>query len=260
MDINFPLILMIATTATGLVALIDLIWLKKRRADGDEEPMLVEQSKSFFPVLAFVFVLRSFIAEPFQIPSASMEPGLIEGDFILVSKFSYGLRMPVFRNTLIPIDEPDRGDVMVFFPPEDPRYFIKRVIGLPGDRIVYRNRILTINGQTVPTINKGGDPVYRPVRYFAEETLRENLVADIQWTPQRSPFSQKPIVWAGPEGEWRVPEGHYFMMGDNRANSADSRMWGFVPEENIVGKAVAVWMHWKGWDSLPSFDRNRSIP
>jgi len=259
MDINFPLILMIATGITGLIALIDFLWLKKRRAD-QTEPMLVEQSKSFFPVLAIVFILRSFIAEPFQIPSASMQPGLIEGDFILVSKFSYGLRLPVFRNTILPLGNPERGDVMVFFPPEDPRYFIKRVIGLPGDHIVYKNRTLTINGDVIPTERKGGEPVYRPTRYFAEETLRDELQASIQWTPQRVSFSQQSIIWAGPEGEWHVPEGHYFMMGDNRANSADSRMWGFVPEENVVGKAVAIWMHWKGWSSLPSFDRNHLIP
>ena len=258
MDINFPLILMIATAATGLIALLDVLWLKSRRGDNPES-MLVEQSKSFFPVLAIVFVLRSFIFEPFQIPSASMEPGLVEGDFILVSKFSYGLRMPVFRNKLVPIGEPERGDVMIFFPPNDPRYFIKRVIGLPGDKIEYKDRQLSVNGVAVPTESQGGKPAYRPTRYFAEEQLRPDIDAQVQWTPMRSPFGQV-ILSGGPEGEWIVPEGHYFMMGDNRANSSDSRSWGFVPEELIVGKAVAVWMHWKGWTSLPEFDRNRWIP
>ncbi|MDO6682406.1 signal peptidase I [Oceanobacter sp. 5_MG-2023] len=271
MNIDFPLILMIATLFTGIVALIDKLFLASRRvaradaatAAGNmdvagkvaQEPFLVEQSKSFFPVLAIVFVLRSFIAEPFQIPSASMEPGLTEGDFILVSKFHYGLRMPVFGNTLIPVGEPERGDVMVFFPPEDPRYFIKRVIGLPGDHIEYRDRQLTINGEKIPTRNLGGEPVYRPVKYLAEESLGDHT-ATVKWVVGRPVGASDLVVWAGPEGVWDVPEGHYFMMGDNRGNSSDGRVWGFVPEENIVGKAVAVWMHWKGWDELPSFDRN----
>ncbi|WP_369858028.1 signal peptidase I [Candidatus Thalassolituus haligoni] len=271
---DFPLVLMVATVLTGIVALVDKLFLATRRADradaktalGDmdaaavaaREPFLVEQSKSFFPVLAIVFVLRSFIAEPFQIPSASMEPGLTEGDFILVSKFHYGLRMPVFGNTLIPVGEPERGDVMVFFPPDDPRYFIKRVIGLPGDHIDYHNRQLTINGEKIATQALSGEPVYRPVKYLVEESLGEHQ-ATVQWVVGRPAGSTELVVWAGPEGEWDVPQGHYFMMGDNRGNSSDGRVWGFVPEKNIVGKAVAVWMHWKSWSDLPSFERNTWI-
>ncbi len=274
MNIDFPLVLMVATVLTGIVALVDKLFLATRRADradaktalGDmdaaavaaREPFLVEQSKSFFPVLAIVFVLRSFIAEPFQIPSASMEPGLTEGDFILVSKFHYGLRMPVFGNTLIPVGEPERGDVMVFFPPDDPRYFIKRVIGLPGDHIDYHNRQLTINGEKIATQALSGEPVYRPVKYLVEESLGEHQ-ATVQWVVGRPAGSTELVVWAGPEGEWDVPQGHYFMMGDNRGNSSDGRVWGFVPEKNIVGKAVAVWMHWKSWSDLPSFERNTWI-
>ena len=159
MNIDFPLILMVLTLGTGVIAGVDKFWLAKRRKaraealiaerahpddihEAETEPFIIEQSKSFFPVLALVFVLRSFIAEPFQIPSSSMEPGLVTGDFILVSKFHYGLRLPVFGTNLVPLGEPQRGDVMVFFPPDDPRYFIKRVIGLPGDHIEYRNRQL----------------------------------------------------------------------------------------------------------------------
>jgi len=259
MNIDFPLVLMIATLVTGVIALIDKLFLAKKRQPEAEEPFLVEQSKSFFPVLAIVFVLRSFLFEPFQIPSASMEPGLIEGDFILVSKYDYGLRMPVWGNTLVPIGEPERGDVMVFFPPNDPRYFIKRVIGLPGDHIEFRNGTLTINGKPVETTPKGGEPVYRPIKYLAEEKLGEHD-ATVQWmvNPVASQNGQI-MVMTGPEGEWDVPQGHYFMMGDNRGNSADSRVWGFVPEENVVGKAVAIWMHWKNMTDLPSFDRNTWI-
>ncbi|NRA25245.1 MAG: signal peptidase I [Oleispira sp.] len=275
MDIDFPLILMVLTVVTGLVALADrYIFLPKRLAqinvlDGQgadksdlelaaKEPVWIEQSKSFFPVLMVVFILRSFIAEPFQIPSGSMESTLVKGDFILVSKFHYGLRMPVFGNTLVPVGEPERGDVMVFFPPNDPRYFIKRVIGLPGDNIVYRNKQLTINGNVIPTQELGGEPPYNPTKYLVQEQM-DAADADVQWVVGLDRRTNQKVVWAGPEGEWSVPEGSYFMMGDNRGNSHDSRGWGFVPEENIVGKAVAVWMHWENWTDIPSFSRNKLI-
>lgn len=275
MDIDFPLILMVATVATGLIALADKVWFARQRAArvaaleerlapvaelaaAEKEPFLIEQGKSFFPVLAIVFVLRSFIAEPFQIPSGSMEPGLVKGDFILVSKFHYGLRMPVFGNTLVAIDEPQRGDVMVFFPPDDPRYFIKRVIGLPGDVIEYRNKQLTINGEQVSTQELGGEPPYNPQKYVAQEKL-DSADATVQWVVGIDRRSNQKVVWAGPEGRWEVPQGHYFMMGDNRGNSHDSRGWGFVPEKNIVGKAVAVWMHWESWTDIPSFGGNKWI-
>lgn len=278
MDFDFPLILMVATFVSGAIVLLDQIWLKKRRleaagftkdtsqtedaeSDGAESvktPYLIEQARSFFPVLALVFVLRSFIAEPFQIPSGSMEPGLIAGDFIVVSKFHYGLRAPVFGNTLIPTGMPERGDVMVFFPPNDERYFIKRVIGLPGDNVVYRDRQLIINGEKVAVTELFAEPDYRPVKFLANESYDDKTAA-IQWLYARDSRTQEKLLWAGPEGEWQVPEGHYFMLGDNRGNSGDSRVWGFVPEENIVGKAMAVWMHWKSWSDLPSFDRNQWI-
>lgn len=271
MDFNFPLILMVATLFTGVVAALDKFWLAQRRAaktaalkdaqapeaevlSAGKESMLVEQSKSFFPVLLIVFLLRSFVAEPFQIPSGSMEPGLVKGDFIVVSKFSYGLRMPVFDFTLIPIGEPQRGDVMVFFPPDDPRYFIKRVIGLPGDHVVYRNKQLTINGEVVKLDGhlEQPNPAFKRVAY---EQLGEHKVT-VQWLSGVSKTTGEPMLWGGPEGEWTVPDGHYFMMGDNRGNSADSRVWGFVPERNIVGKAQAVWMHWENFTDIPSLRRN----
>tara|TARA_B110000211_G_scaffold152248_1_gene173089 strand:+ start:5698 stop:6582 length:885 start_codon:yes stop_codon:yes gene_type:complete len=275
MELDLPLILMIATAVTGVIALVDKLWLRKQRLDkadalqdagaDDEavekaakEPYLIEQSYSFFPVLALVFVLRSFVAEPFQIPSGSMEPGLITGDFILVSKFSYGLRVPGVGSTIIPVSNPVRGDVMVFFPPEDSRYFIKRVIGLPGDHIEYRNRRLTVNGTEIPTEELGGEPAYNPTMFLGKETL-DNAEPTVKWIPARSRATGEAVLWGGPEGEWDVPDGHYFMMGDNRGNSGDSRMWGFVPEKNIVGKAVAVWMHWETWSSLPSFSRTKII-
>lgn len=272
MNIDFPLILLVATFLTGAVVLLDRFWLAQRRqlqaqrlaAQGAyeddvhaavKESFWVEQSKSFFPVLAIVFVLRSFIAEPFQIPSGSMEPGLIPGDFILVSKFHFGLRMPVWGQTLVPVQQPQRGDVMVFFPPDDPRYFIKRVIGLPGDHVRYRDRQLWINGEAVETSIVGAEPRHAPTRVVAQEHF-DAAQATVQWVNAIDYQTQQPVLWAGPEGEWQVPEGHYFTMGDNRGNSADSRSWGMVPERNVVGKAVAIWMHWESWSSLPSFKRN----
>jgi signal peptidase I len=275
MDIDFPLILMVLTVATGLVALADkLFFLPKRLAQVDvldgqgaekealesaaKEPVWIEQSKSFFPVLVVVFVLRSFIAEPFQIPSGSMESTLVKGDFILVSKFHYGLRMPVFRNLLVANNEPQRGDVMVFFPPHDKRYFIKRVIGLPGDKVVYEGGQLTINGEEKSIAIKSAEPKNRPIKYLLEETL-DTGPHEVQWTPGAN---------FGPEGEWTVPAGHYFMMGDNRGRSSDSRLWrnsatgepmSFVPAENIVGKAEAVWLNWDDFTSWPSFSRNKVI-
>ncbi|WP_370293970.1 signal peptidase I [Thalassolituus sp.] len=275
MELDLPLILMWATAVTGIISLADFVFFRKKRQaaaealisagaddealkDAEREPYIIETSKSFFPVLALVFVLRSFLAEPFQIPSGSMEPGLITGDFILVSKFSYGLRMPGSGATLVPLGEPERGDVMVFFPPGDSRYFIKRVIGLPGDHVEYRNLRLTVNGEEIPVEALGGVPSYNPT-YFEGRETHDNAEPVVKWLVARGGAPGEARLFGGPEGEWDVPEGSYFMMGDNRGNSGDSRMWGFVPEENIVGKAVAVWMHWESWTSLPSFSRNKVI-
>ncbi len=275
MELDLPLILMWATAVTGIISLADFVFFRKKRQaaaealisagaddealkDAEREPYIIETSKSFFPVLALVFVLRSFLAEPFQIPSGSMEPGLITGDFILVSKFSYGLRMPGSGATLVPLGEPERGDVMVFFPPGDNRYFIKRVIGLPGDHVEYRNLRLTVYGEEIPVEALGGVPSYNPT-YFEGRETHDNAEPVVKWLVARGGAPGEARLFGGPEGEWDVPEGSYFMMGDNRGNSGDSRMWGFVPEENIVGKAVAVWMHWESWTSLPSFSRNKVI-
>lgn len=263
MELNFPLILMLGTFFTGLVVLADKLWFAKKRQQAalvteepQDEPMIIEQSKSFFPVLLFVFVLRSFIVEPFQIPSGSMEPGLVTGDFIVVNKFIYGLRMPVFDFTIVPITLPKRGDVMVFFPPNDPRYFIKRVIGLPGDVVDYKHNQLFINGEPVvtSTLAEQPDPA---TKHFVEEELGEHRPV-IQWTKVKDTQGNI-IAYAGPQsfqGPWVVPEGHYFTMGDNRGNSADSRSWGVVPERNVVGKAEAIWFHMEKWGDLPSFSRN----
>lgn len=250
MDINFPLILVILVFASGLVALADKLFLAKKRQADQLEPAVVEYSKSFFPVLFIVLVLRSFLVEPFQIPSTSMVPTLEVGDFILVNKFTYGIRLPVVRTKVIDINDPKRGDVMVFFPPHEKRYFIKRVIGLPGDRIDYVDNQLFVNGEKVAEELQARLPANRPFYELYKETLGEAVHQTRKDIRPRVVLEKRGIV---------VPEGHYFMMGDNRNNSSDSRVWGPVPEENIVGKAFAIWMHWEGFSSLPSFSRVGAI-
>ncbi len=269
MDIDFSLVLVIAVAVTGAVWLFDNLVLAPKRkpllanaaaqagAELDAEtlaklapePILVEYSKSFFPVLALVLVLRSFLVEPFQIPSGSMLPTLQIGDFILVNKFHYGLRLPVIGTKVVALNDPLRGDVMVFKYPNDPRInYIKRVVGLPGDVIEYRNKQLIINGEPVAQELLAELPDGHTLKRLLTEQLgaiEHQLYND--------------LTLPRPAKQWVVPAGHYFMMGDNRDNSNDSRFWGFVPEQLIVGKAFAIWMHWESWSGLPSFRNNGAI-
>jgi len=221
-----------------------------------EDMVVGEYAKSFFPVLAFVLVLRSFVVEPFQIPSGSMVPTLLVGDYILVNKYTYGLRLPVVGTKVVEMGEPERGDSMVFFPPHKDIYFIKRVIGLPGDQITYKNKVLSINGKVMEqTLLAELPPLNPQVRMFSENltgvehlahsSLRSNTITPI--TNQQGDFSIT------------VKPGHYWMMGDNRDNSADSRSWGQVPEERIVGKAFAIWLHWPTFGDIPTFSRMGAI-
>lgn len=248
MDINFPLVLLILVIISGVIWFLDRLVLSKKRGEGPV-PGWIEYSGSFFPVLLIVFILRSFLYEPFQIPSGSMIPTLEVGDFILVNKYSYGLRMPVTGTKIVPIGTPERGDVMVFFPPNDDRYFIKRVIGLPGDTVTVVNNMLSVNGELAQQMPVNSIPD-DPRQLLAEENL-DGVVHRIQ--------KGKIPGRLGRNYSIKVPEGHYFMMGDNRDNSSDSRVWGPVPEKNIVGKAVAIWMHWESFPSLPSFGRAGKI-
>lgn len=262
---DFSLILVVAVAVTGLIALLDLVWWRPRRkatamlearaAGADtssvaiRDPWPVDYARSFFPVLLVVLVLRSFVVEPFQIPSGSMRPTLEVGDFILVNKFSYGLRLPVLDTKVVEMGEPERGDVMVFRFPKDPSVnFIKRVVGLPGDRVAYLDKQLYVNGEPVPKTLVDASPESAPGEEKYVEQLGEHQ-HDIYNSPREPGVLRHERV---------VPEGMYFVMGDNRDHSDDSRYWGFVPEENIVGKAFAVWMHWDG--GLPSFSNVRLIP
>jgi len=258
MDINFPLVLVILTFATGLIWLLDLLVLRKRRAPEQQaanaeqaeeakEPYLVELSRSFFPVLAIVLVLRSFLVEPFQIPSGSMLPTLEVNDFILVNKFAYGLRLPVAGTKILALGDPQRGDVMVFrYPDDGTTNYIKRVVGLPGDRIRYQDHQLFVNNELVDASFVARLP---PVEMFREE-LGEN---------QHLIYRTMGRAGDNGEGEWVVGDEEYFVMGDNRDNSNDSRYWGMVPDEMVVGKAFAIWMQWQPLFNLPSFDRVGSI-
>lgn len=249
MDIDLPAILFWAVLACGVVWAADSLFLRKKRLAADAEaadPLLVEYAKSFFPVLLLVLVLRSFLAEPYQIPSESMVPTLEVGDFILVNKYAYGLRLPVFGTKIFEVGDPQRGDVMVFIPPHDPRYFIKRVIGIPGDHIKYENKVLYINGERLRyelQHTVGGSRRY-PTRAFTE------TINGVEHAIHKN-------TYPGENGEWTLGEGEYWMMGDNRDMSEDSRSWGPAHEDNIVGKAVAIWLHKDpGWN-WPNFSRNQ---
>jgi signal peptidase I len=237
---------------TGLVWLLDKYYLRKNRRKDDKQPWWVEYSISFFPVILIVFLLRSFLVEPFKIPSSSMVPTLLVGDFILVNKFTYGIRLPVANKKVVELGSPARGDVMVFRYPEDTSLdYIKRVVGLPGDRIEYRNKRLSVNGTPVP-LKQVDDYLAKERMQFSRryaESLgggHEILLEDDAPQPggpgRAFPFAGN-CNYNSAGLACTVPPGHYFVMGDNRDNSSDSRVWGFVPDENIVGKAFFIWLN-----------------
>ncbi|WP_016833551.1 signal peptidase I [Herbaspirillum lusitanum] len=294
---NFALILFVLMVLTGVIWFMDTyFWSRQRRAKADaalaefdariaknandgvksdtssrarieadllRQPTWIEYSGSFFPVIALVFFLRSFLYEPFKIPSSSMVPTLLVGDLILVNKYTYGIRLPIVNKKIISINDPQRGDVMVFKYPKDTTVdYIKRVVGVPGDKIVYKNKHLTVNGKEVS---------YKPLPDYLDD---ENLTYYKQWqenltgvdhkilTDERAPnfvpnpdaFPQHELCSYNTEGfACTVPAGQYFMMGDNRDNSLDSRYWGFVPDQNIVGKAFFVWMNLGNLKRIGSF-------
>lgn len=295
---NFALLLFLATVVTGLYWLAERFWFLPRRreaaaalegqaaqrraelaargiaqVDGDTadarerllmQPWWLDWTAGLFPVILAVFVLRSFLFEPFKIPSGSMIPTLLVGDLILVNKYTYGLRLPVLNTKLTEGTPPARGDVMVFrYPPKPSLDYIKRVVGVPGDEVAYLNKKLTINGQPVSktALQDYFDPdAMRYSRQF-EEVLgprRHRILNDDDrpaFIPGAEDFPDKGNCRYSVEGVvCKVPPGHYFMMGDNRDNSLDSRFWGFVPDRNIVGKAFFVWMNFSDLKRIGSFD------
>ncbi len=250
MNIDFALVLVLLCASSGLICLVDVVFLAPGRRNGviakqgklpveeSKRPVVVEYARSFFPIFLIVLLLRSFLVEPFRIPSGSMIPTLLIGDFILVNKFTYGIRLPVLNVKVLDLGSPKRGDVVVFRYPEDPSTpFIKRVIGLPGDRIEYSDKTLRINGEPVPEAPSGvyddggsgrpADLLYETLGTVVHPILIEGDRLSVETEPGTI-----------------VPEGHYFVMGDNRDNSRDSRSWGTVPDDHLIGKAFLIWMNW----------------
>lgn len=295
---NFALILFVLTVVTGVIWFLDVFYLARQRrvradaalagfdarqaklrADGIKaddsgraaleadmlrQPTWIEYSGSFFPVIALVFFLRSFLYEPFKIPSSSMVPTLAVGDLILVNKFTYGIRLPVINKKIVEVNQPQRGDVMVFKYPKDTSLdYIKRVVGVPGDKIVYKNKRLTINGKELSYEALPDHLDEERLTYFKQ--YRENIgnTSHKIVIDERSPayvaspdsFPNRDLCSYNLEGfACTVPSGHYFVMGDNRDNSLDSRYWGFVPDEYIVGKAFFIWMNLSNPGRIGSFE------
>ena len=252
---DFAAVLLLAATITGLVWLYDAKWARKRRTAGESEPVVVDMARAFFPVIVVVFLIRSFWVEPFKIPSGSMKPTLLVGDFILVNKYTYGIRIPVINKKAIAVNDVKRGDVVVFRYPADPSVdYIKRVVGTPGDKIAYRNKRLTINGEQVP-VQGGGFYTDAELNYLRLPTFTEKLGEHnhlMMIVPAQPPvdlaqvrqFADRKNCEYNDDGfSCTVPAGHYFMMGDNRDQSSDSRYWGFVPDDHIKGRAFLVWMN-----------------
>ena len=233
----FALILMISTLITGLIYLFDLFFKFSNQHNSKALSKIIKVAKEFFPILLLVFVIRTFIVEPFKIPSGSMMPTLIAGDFIAVNKFSYGLRLPVFNKLIFETGSPQRGDVFVFHYPKDPSIdYIKRVIGLPGDNIKYENKKLFVNDVEV-------SQTYTSIYKYS---LKQDLeVSAKEFLEDHGDYSHSILIHDIPSEsvEFVVPDGHYFAMGDNRDNSSDSRVWGFVPDELLVGKAFMIWLN-----------------
>jgi signal peptidase I len=252
---NFPLVLLILLVITGGIWLLDHFLLRPRRAADSVEPWWVEYPKSFFPIILVVFFLRSFLVEPFKIPSGSMIPTLLVGDFILVNKFTYGVRLPVANLKILDVNEPKRGEVMVFRFPEDPSIdYIKRIVGVPGDIVTYRNKQLSINGTTIQ-LEPNGDYKYieSGLAYIYTQRFKE-IMDGSEYSiliNHDMPNIQLSAVHNFPNRDYcsfdrtgfvcEIPEGSYFTLGDNRDGSSDSRYWGFVPESHIIGKAFLIW-------------------
>ena len=259
MNFDFQAVMLLVLVATGLIWAVDALAFAPRRREAlaqatgaaggelDEEtvnriakePLLVEYARSFFPIILVVLLLRSFIVEPFRIPSASMMPTLQVGDFILVNKYAYGVRLPLVGTKVVDVGEPRRGDVVVFRFPKDPSVdYIKRVVGLPGDRIAYFNKVLYINGKPAKQKSLG---LYTGVGSGLSLSGASLRLEQLDGVEHKILIQNNSHLG---EGEYIVPEGHYFVMGDNRDNSNDSRFWGTVPEENLVGRAFMIWMNW----------------
>lgn len=239
MSIDFLLVLVILVVVSGAIALLDMLfWAKKREKDA-KMPTLIEYARSFFPILFIVLVIRSFWVEPYRIPSGSLKPTLLVNDFVLVNKYRYGIRLPVINTKIISVDKPKVGEIAIFRWPIDPSiYYIKRIVGVAGDRIQYKNKTLYINGEEAPQtlIGHAADSNNEGYTWTVEKKreVLNNVPHEIYIIPERP----------GEDFDIIVPEGMYYAMGDNRDASSDSRMWGYVPEKNLVGRASFVLLSW----------------
>lgn len=256
MDYDFSFFLVLTTLVTGVIWGVYALLQRNRLIEPTaQEPVIVEYAKSFFPVVLVVLLLRSFLFEPFRIPSGSMMPTLLIGDFILVNKFTYGVRLPVLNTKIIEKGSPERGDIVVFRFPKDPTVdYIKRVIGLPGDRIGYYNKQVFVNNQPVKQTPLGRYEGGSQAADMAGEALLSEDLGSVTHDilVRRDDPSAR-------EGEFVVPAGHFFVMGDNRDNSNDSRFWGAVPEANLVGRAFFIWMSWDSGKPGIAFNRIGTI-
>jgi len=230
--------------------LIDLIvFSKKRKQSGNAAGWLVEYSRAFFPVLLAVLLIRSFLVQGFRVPTGSLKPTVLPGDLIAVNQYAYGLRLPVIHKKFYSVGEPKRGEIAVFrYPPDPNQTYVKRVVGVPGDKIAYKNKILYVNGKEIPQSGNGMVVDHENGNFVMVEKRLEKLngvIHSIYLRPNR--YAR--------DFEREVPPGYYFMMGDNRDNSADSRDWGFVPEENLIGKAFGIWMSWDSNQHRVRFER-----
>ena len=261
--VNFPLLLLMAVVVCGISWAVDKFYLAKKRVAGEVLHWGIEVPASIFTVLLVVFVLRSFLAEPFRIPSSSMRPGLVTGDFILVNKFSYGIRLPVLDAKVIDTGSPQRGDVAVFKAPHEPdKDYIKRIIGLPGDTIVYKDKKLALNGVAVPQVEDGTysymefGQFLTTLKFKEKLSDHEYLIAQFPQFPSFIPnqkYAGTPVPTCTDDGNvviCTVPPGHYLAMGDNRDNSLDGRYWGFVPDTHLRGKAFFIWFNWEDVSSF----------
>ncbi|APV52475.1 signal peptidase I [Betaproteobacteria bacterium GR16-43] len=252
---DFAAVLLVAAIVTGLIWLFDAQWARARRPAGAAEPIVIDMARAFFPVIIVVFMIRSFWVEPFKIPSGSMKPTLLVGDFILVNKYTYGIRLPVVNKKVVEINPVARGDVVVFRYPVDPSVdYIKRVVGLPGDVVEFRSKRLTINKEAVP-VQPAGFYTDAELNYMRLPQFLEKLNAHshrmmvipsqpVVELSQVRQFAHRDNCEYNDDGfRCTVPAGHYFMMGDNRDQSSDSRYWGFVPDDHIKGRAFLVWMN-----------------
>lgn len=250
MSFDVPLILTLLVLISGIIFLLDVLLFAKKRPADTQPSLVIEYSRSFFPVFLLVLLIRSFLIQPYRVPTGSLAPTILPGDFIIVNQYAYGLRLPVLNTKILNIGEPKRGDIMLFRFPKDPSIlYVKRVIGLPGDHVVYRNKVLTVNNIVMWQTPYGMDldnsaGFALPVQVKIEKL--DQLMHKIFIKPGHKEWENIDVM---------VPENSYFMMGDNRDNSEDSRAWGFVPEANIVGKAFGVWMSWDSERTTVRWDR-----